>query len=140
MNEYVIDPGVAMKWFFPEPNAAGALRFLESESLLIVPDILFAEVAGVVRKRVRAGELAHEDGEEIVRAIDLVPFEVHTSRSFLEPAYEIAGALDCSIQDALYLAVAIARRCRLVTSDRKLFTSVEKTPFGENVAWVGDEA
>lgn len=40
--------------------------------------------------------------------------------------------------DALYLALAVLHRCRMVTADRALYDAVSQSPLAAHVQWVAD--
>jgi predicted nucleic acid-binding protein len=52
----VVDASVAVKWFIHEPDRPAARRLLVPQSRLIAPDLIVAEVASAMWKRVVAGE------------------------------------------------------------------------------------
>ena len=47
-------------------------------------------------------------------------FEVHPITTLIEPAFEIALATGRTVYDSIYLALATALDCKLVTADKKL--------------------
>ena len=57
----VIDASIAVKWVVPEPDCdrAEALR----DHPLVAPDLLFAECANVLWKKVRRGELSKDEAD-----------------------------------------------------------------------------
>jgi predicted nucleic acid-binding protein len=38
----------------------------------------------------------------------------------------------------IYVALAIAQRCRLVTADQKLYNALQHSTYDKNLSWVGD--
>ena len=77
-----------------------------------------------------------DEGRRIARGFRSIPLALLPSANLLEAALEIAHGIDRSVYDSLYLASAAARKCRLVTADRKLFTAVDRSPFAGRVLWV----
>jgi len=47
--------------------------------------------------------------------------------------------VDRSVYDSLYLALAVAEKCALVTADAKFHSVVVKSPLADHVHWVQDE-
>ena len=41
-------------------------------------------------------------------------------------------------RDCLYLALAVAQDCFVVTADRKFHAAVNDSPFGNHIRWVED--
>jgi predicted nucleic acid-binding protein len=68
MSRYVVDAGVAAKWFIPEPDSDKARRLLESYNQgaddLIAPDLIIAEAANVFWKRAGRGDITTQNAEE----------------------------------------------------------------------------
>ena len=128
MSAYVIDASVAIKWVIDEDGTQGALALRRHP--LAAPDLLIAECANILWKKVRRGELA---GDEAVLAssllaradIDLMPM-----RPYLEPATRIAIALDHPAYDCIYLAMAEAEGMTFVTADERLLRKVRQDQSG----------
>ncbi|HMC22051.1 MAG TPA: type II toxin-antitoxin system VapC family toxin, partial [Thermoanaerobaculia bacterium] len=57
----------------------------------------------------------------------------------LRGAFEIAMMLNRTVYDSLYLALAIAQNCHLVTADSKLHSAVGTSSLAPHVAWIEDE-
>jgi predicted nucleic acid-binding protein len=51
----------------------------------------------------------------------------------------LAVELDRTMYDSLYLALAVAAECALVTADAKLHAAVAASPLAAHVQWVEDE-
>jgi predicted nucleic acid-binding protein len=56
-----------------------------------------------------------------------------TSRCRSRPA-EIAAAYGRTVYDALYVALAVARDCVLVTADERLVAALARSPFARHVS------
>jgi predicted nucleic acid-binding protein len=52
---------------------------------------------------------------------------------------ELAITLDRSVYDSLYLALAVAQDCQLITADRKFYSAVSSSSLGSYVRWIEDE-
>jgi predicted nucleic acid-binding protein len=137
MTLYVVDANVVAKWFVPERLSEEALDLLDGSHELATPDLLWPEVGNVLWKKSRAGELTHSEAADIVQALERVPLTVFPSRALLEGALEIAVRTGRTVYDSLYLALAVALECRLVTADERLARSIAGGPLARHVVWVG---
>lgn len=53
MNGYVVDAGVAIKWFIPEIHSEAALQINRLQSRLHVPAFIRLEVGSILAKKIR---------------------------------------------------------------------------------------
>jgi predicted nucleic acid-binding protein len=134
----VVDAAVAVKWFIPEIHATEAACLLEPGHQLLAPDLLMPEVGNVLWKKVRRGELRTEEAHQVLRGLSFVPLEVHASSRLLPAALEIAVATGRTVYDSLYLALAEASRCRLVTADRRLVNALAHGSLSHRLLWIGN--
>lgn len=136
----VIDASVVVKWYLPEVHQTYAIKILDSDEILMAPDLLVSEVGNIIWKKVRVKELSRKEGLDIITAFARVSERVQivSSSSLLEPAFEIATAYDRTVYDALYVVLAVAHRCQLVTADRRLFNSLAQTRLAGNLMWIAD--
>jgi predicted nucleic acid-binding protein len=124
----VVDASVAVKWILPEPEheqADAILRAYQDEKLdLLAPYLLVSEVANVLWKRLRRGELsagaASRCFEQLLRNCPLLVDSPAVSLA----ALELAAAHGRTVYDCLYLAWALEQRCDLVTADERFFRAV----------------
>lgn len=65
--------------------------------------------------------------------------ELRASSALLTPAFELAVKLDRSVYDSLYLAVAVAEECAMVTADAKFHSVLAASPLANHVRWVEDK-
>jgi predicted nucleic acid-binding protein len=132
----VVDASVAVKWFLPEPYTREALRLLEDERELLVPDLLWAEVGNVLWKRWRQGEIPEDAAAGILQDIRKLPLAVHAAEEIAEVAWSFATRFGRSFYDSLYLALAASQSCSMVTADRRLWNAVgSAVPF---LVWIED--
>lgn len=137
MSQYVVDANVVAKWFVPEQLSEEALRLLDGTHDLASPDLLWPEIGNVLWKKSRAGQLTALEAVRIVQALDKCPLTVFPTRLVLEGALEIALDTGRSVYDSVYLALAVALQCRLVTADERLVNSLAGSPLSSQVMWVG---
>lgn len=137
MSLYVIDANVVAKWFVPERLSEEALRLLDERHELASPDLLWPELGNVLWKKARAGQLTGQETADIVHALDQFPVTFFPSRLVLGGALEIALATGRSVYDSVYVALAVALECRLVTADERLVNALAGGPLASHVLWVG---
>lgn len=139
MKRLVVDASVAVKWFVPEIHSEAAARLLDEDFIVSAPDLIGPEVANTVWKKVRRQEITSRDAAEILNAFSAVGVAIYPSRLLLLAAFELAEALDRTVYDSLYLALAVAQNAALITADRKFHTAVMDSPIASHIRWVEDE-
>ena len=133
MIPVVVDASVAVKWFVPEIHAGRAASLLGGRFQLLAPDLLLAEAANTIWKKAARGELSEAEARQLVTAICETPIEMTPSRDIVAPAYEIAIRFGRTVYDSLYVALAVARECLLVTGDAKLVGALAGGQLGRYV-------
>ena len=118
MNTLVIDASIAVKWVVEEDGTPEALT-LRRRARLTAPDLLAAECADILWKKVRRGELSSGEALLAARLLQAAGIEFLPTHSLLEEAARIAIELDHPAYDCLYVALAAARDCRFVTADMR---------------------
>src|SRR5438128_9282443 len=119
--KYVLDGSVALKWVLPEADSGKAIRLRDEYTSgihqLLAPDIFPPEIANALasaerQKRIRAGESAIFLNDILSAAPAL-----HPTTPLLIRAMEVAIASKQAVYDCIYLALAEAEGCELVTAD-----------------------
>ncbi|HJU20576.1 MAG TPA: type II toxin-antitoxin system VapC family toxin [Stellaceae bacterium] len=118
MTDLVIDASIAIKWVVSESGTAEALS-LRRRNRLYAPELLAAECANVLWRKVRLKELAEEEAAFAARLLQRADIELMPMRPLLEPAMRLAIALDHPAYDCVYLALAESLSCDLVTADER---------------------
>ncbi len=136
MTHCVVDAGVAVKWFLPEPHADAARALLRPDAMLLAPDLIRAEVGNVFWKRWQRGDLTAAEVDAALHDFRRYPLEIHASDLLLEPAWAIARATGLTVYDSLYVALAVAQQASLITADRRLYDALHGGPFGDACVWV----
>jgi predicted nucleic acid-binding protein len=121
----VVDASVAIKWLIEEDGTPHAL-LLRGRARLIAPDLLTAECANILWKKVQRGELLAEEALLAARLLQAADIELAPTRTLMEAATRIAIELDHPAYDCLYLAVAVDRNCRVVTADGRFLRKVQE--------------
>ena len=92
---------------------------------------MIAEFGNIVWKKVRRGELTMSEGEEIIEAfLTAAPVALYPSLRYLRGALDIAVQFQRSAYDALYLALAVAEGCQVITADEQLERGLQDTRLG----------
>jgi predicted nucleic acid-binding protein len=132
MNRHtaVVDASVTTKWILPEDGQLKALRLRESyrngNLRLMSPPLLLSEVGNALWKLVRRGSLERWQAEKAFeRILSDTPIIVD-SPLLAASALQLAMAHDQTVYDCLYLALALAYQCDLITADEKFFLAVHK--------------
>ena len=136
MKRFIVDASVAIKWYVPEIHSEAAARLLDPEIHLSAPDLIYPEFGNILWKKMRRGQILGEEAVEAVAAFRKVGIDSYPSDVLLPSAFELAAALDRTVYDCMYLAVAIARDCPLVTADQKFHDALLKTSLAGQIHWI----
>lgn len=126
----VIDASAALKWILDETGQEAALALLE-EDVLHAPDFLLVEVANVLWSKVRRRVLDRSQADAAYEAIGAVPIAYTSVAELALPARSLAHALDLSVYDALYAALAQRLGCALATADERLAGAMDASGIAE---------
>ncbi|MBI2941517.1 MAG: type II toxin-antitoxin system VapC family toxin [Chloroflexi bacterium] len=133
-GKLVVDASVAVKWYVPEVGTAEATAILNGGDSLLAPDLLVAEFGNVIWKKVRRGELSPSEASDVADAfVAACPLALRPASAFLRPALDIATRWQRTVYDALYLAVALAEGCPLITGDDRLVRALSSTELAKVV-------
>lgn len=135
MNAFVVDASIAIKLVVEEAGTAEAL-LLRKQAKLIAPELLVAECANILWKKVRRDELSKDEAILAARLLQGADIELLPTRSLLEAATSIAIDLDHPAYDCVYIALAAANDCRFVTADERLLRKLVQggaSAFGDRV-------
>jgi len=134
MKRYVLDTSVVIKWFseYDEDDLDKALNLrydiLEGTCSIIVPDLLFYEVANASRYN---PYFTIDDVKTALNTVIEMDLEVKgVDTDMITRAIEIAFEKDLTVYDACFLALSEIEKAYLVTADYK-FT--ERVKGFENV-------
>lgn len=119
MTGLVIDASVAIKWVAPEALSEAAVALLD-RGPLVAPDILVAECANILWKKVIRGDMDRDTSVVAANALERVDIELVPMRLMLAESLKLSLDLDHPAYDCLYLAVALARGLPFVTADVRL--------------------
>ncbi len=125
MNELVIDASIAIKWVVEEEGTPAALA-LRKQAKLIAPELLVAECANILWKKVLRGELSREEAVLAARLLEGAEIELLPTRSLLEVATRMSIELNHPAYDCLYLALAAKNKCQFVTADNRFLQKLRQ--------------
>ncbi len=139
MKRAVVDASVLIKLFFEENHSEAAERHVQAAEELLAPDLIWSEVANVIWKRHRRGDLSEEDAAEIAARIIDMPLHIHPTIDLIPDALHLAMQFDRTVYDSLYVALAVRTESVMVTGDERLVNAMADSPLKEYMAWIGDE-
>lgn len=119
MTDFVIDASVAAKWVIEEVGTSEALQ-LRQQARLLAPDLLLAECANILWKKIQRGELLKDEALLAIQILAGAEVELLSARSLCHAATQLSIELGHPAYDCLYLALAIERDCPFVTADKAL--------------------
>lgn len=137
----VIDASVVAKWFIPEDESDKASRIMEKYNdgkiELYAPDLLIYEIANVLRYRADVSDkMLIDDMNALFKLqLNLIP----PSTEIISEAIEIAKALDLSIYDACYIAIAEILATNLITADMELYEKCKCRGIALPLKGIGEE-
>lgn len=137
MTALVVDASVVAKWFIPEEYSAVSRRLISPRRTLLAPELIWSEVGNIAWKRVRRGEMSGEEAAQLVADLVRMPFDVVPMQGLLEPALALAITTGRTVYDCMYLALAIDRKCRLISADERFINALASTPFAKFVRHIG---
>ena len=114
-----VDASVVTKWFVKEQGFEEARGLLAHRIHLHAPDILLAEFANTIWKKVHRREIADPRPyfDELVNLPDVVT--LHRGDALIDRAAAISVEIDHPVYDCLYLACAEVTASALITADRR---------------------
>ena len=137
MSRFVIDASIAVKWVVEEAGTQEALA-LRQRADLIAPELLVAECANILWKKVKRKELLKEEALLAARLLQGAEIELLPMRSLFEAATRISIEIDHPAYDCIYLALAVEKKCPFVTADehlvRKLYRRRRRALTGRAVS------
>lgn len=122
MTSFVVDASVAIKGFIGEEHSDVAARVLAQP--LAAPDLLCAECANILWKKVARDELTFDEVETIISALSKWGIVLYSMHGFWLSATRIACQLNHPAYDCFYLALAEALEVPFVTADDRLVQRV----------------
>ena len=139
MKRLVVDASVVAAAFFPEKHTEMARTLLFSDANLCAPDLIYAEIANVVWKRHRYGEIDDEEAAGLLADMLDLPLEITPSEQLVHVALGLALWTGRTVYDCLYVALAVQRKTVIVSDDQRLVNALAAGPLKDHVIWLGAE-
>lgn len=122
---WVIDTSALIRLFVPDgpmhPDIETAFNQAASGmGLVLAPHLLLAEVANVLLRKQRRGELSAQELNQLLQTIKSLPIRLCEHGPLLLAACALADTHGLTAYDALYLALAERHDARLITCDEAL--------------------
>jgi predicted nucleic acid-binding protein len=131
---FVVDASIAVLWFIEEADHQRAIALAENGNRLIAPDLIFPEVANVLRRKVRSGQISHRQATISIKNLNEAFQHIVPSELLIEDAFNMAKQIDHSVYDAVYLACAFREPGSfLVTIDEKFRQKAMNAGFGDKI-------
>jgi len=120
MSRCVVDASIALKWFFDEGDQAGAEAVVASGAGLIAPALVLTEVANAMWKKKRMGAVSVGEALHICEQLPAFFERLFPVEPLLPAAIDLSFRLDHGIYDCIYLSLARAQECPLLSADARL--------------------
>ena len=129
MNAFVIDASIAVKWVIEEDGTTEALA-LRQKAKLIAPELLVAECANILWKKVERRELLKDEALLAARLLQGAEIELLPTRFLFEAATRMSIEIRHPAYDCLYLALAVEKNCQFVTADERFLRKLQQNRRG----------
>jgi predicted nucleic acid-binding protein len=129
VNALVIDASIAVKWVVEEDATPEALA-LRQKAKLIAPELLVAECANILWKKVRRRELSKEEALFAARLLQGAEIELLPTRFLFEAATRMSLEINHPAYDCVYLALAVESDCQFVTADERFLRKLHQSRLG----------
>ncbi len=113
----VLDASAAIKWFAAEPDSEAALRLLQGGIDFVAPDTMPLEVASVLLRKERRGDLSKGTASAALIELDQIGCELVSHGPLLKRATALSTRHRLGVLDCLYLEVARDRGLPIATYD-----------------------
>jgi predicted nucleic acid-binding protein len=138
MNTWVIDASVVAAAMFHEAQREPAQAVLVSDATLLAPDLILTELANVIWKRHGRGEINDAEAQELLADIRRLPLRLVPTPQLVTPALAMAVQSKRTVYDCTYLALAVEQDAVMLTGDKRLVNSLQRTPLQALVRWIGE--
>jgi predicted nucleic acid-binding protein len=123
MTSLIVDASVAAKWFVQETDSAAAKTVAAGADALVAPELILAEVANVLWKKIRKGSMHVRQASEVMRDLPVYFDRLVPLASLGSRAIELANDLKHPVYDCFYLALAEREGIPIVSADARLLTA-----------------
>jgi len=134
----VVDASVVVKWFVDEEGHLDAVRLTKDAVDLKGADIVLAEVAHVLRRKIRMNIISDVQAADALTSLKSSFKNLVPSIALIDVAFELSSKMDHSIYDAMYLACALeSPDDLLVTADKKFAAKAVAAGFDDKIRILG---
>jgi len=137
VSRLVADASIVIKWILEEPGSDDAALLIANADHVYAPEIVLAECANAIWKRVARGWMDIENALLPLSDLMALPVLLVGLRALTPSALDLALAYGHPIHDCYYLAAAVAHDCPLATADRRLHELAVRAGLGERTILVG---
>jgi predicted nucleic acid-binding protein len=134
VSAVVFDASVLVKLVAEEPGTQTAARAYKAAGTVLAPAWARVECAQALWKKVRRGEWSPHDARKALCALDQMALQIADASALVPQALDLACALNHSVYDCLYIALAITEDVPLVTADIAQGAAAEAG--GVKVVWL----
>lgn len=126
----VVDTSALIRLFIPDgPIPDGLQTFFRGVERgidhAIAPELLTAEAANVVWKKVARGDLSGEEGASLLADVLSVPIRLFRHHFLIEQAFDLSLSNQPTVYDNLFLALALQQGAVVFSADRDLMKAAD---------------
>jgi predicted nucleic acid-binding protein len=111
----VLDASVVIKLLIHEQGSNKVRELVDSGEVLLVPDIIFVEIANTLATKTRLSPA------QVIRGLELVYQmgfrEIHINKEILLASASAAKKMGTAVYDMIYAQIAKKRGLKLITAD-----------------------
>lgn len=134
---FVVDTSVAIKWVIDEEGSNEADLLQNAD--MVAPALLRIEAANVLRTIAARQVVTGDQAVDLFLLLQTAPVTIIDADDTLERrALELALEMRHPVYDCVYLALAERTDRQLVTADRRLLTSLIRTPHAHRAIDLAD--
>lgn len=133
----VVDASVACKWILAEADSELARPLLESDEQLIAPVIILAEIANVLRRCIRLGEIGEAQARYGMASVRVEIDHLEPLEGLVDAAFDLSIRMNHPVYDCLYLALARQQGCKMITADKQLAARALSLKLGKFIRLLG---
>ena len=133
----VVDASVAVKWIVREEGSDAAIFLRNGGHEIFAPRLMATEVGNALRRKAILGDLERSKAEQLAGVIPLMLVSWIMDEVLSAEAVKLALALNATVPDCLYLALAEFIGATLVTADIRFFNAISNTEHQDSVIALG---
>ena len=130
METTIVDSGIAVKWFVPEPDSLRAKLIYDEYQVgnieLLAPDLIYPEFGNIIWKKRLFQNLSEANADAAINLFLNLDFVLTSTAALFDDAYEIAVKYKRTFYDSLYLSLSIRENCEFVTAGEKFYNAVKR--------------